>query len=108
MARALRSFRGPVLLIGSDIPTVTTAHIARAFRLLGASPSVLGPTPDGGFWLVGLRHPSRTPTRLFRNVRWSHPRTREETLKTLPHPVGVADQLSDVDSAKDLDSVIGQ
>jgi rSAM/selenodomain-associated transferase 1 len=107
MARALRTFHGPTILIGSDIPGVTRTHIAQAFRLLGQAPSVLGPTPDGGFWLVGLRHPSRAPAKLFENVRWSHPKTRKDTLKTLPHPVATAADLRDVDSAKDLRSIIG-
>jgi len=102
MARALGSTPGPTLLIGSDIPGVTRAHIARAFAALGAAPSVLGPAPDGGYWLVGLRHPSLAPSHLLENVRWSHPKTGADTAKSLPHPIATVATLRDVDTAKDL------
>ena len=58
--------RGPTLLIGSDIPEVTAAHIARAFKALGAAKTVIGPARDGGFWLVGLKHPAKAPEHAFR------------------------------------------
>lgn len=102
MARALCAMPGPAVLIGSDIPDVKRTDIADAFRALGQSPSVIGPARDGGFWLVGLRHPCLASPGLFRNVRWSHPETLEDTLPTLPHPVACAARLSDVDSATDL------
>lgn len=102
MARALRNTGGPSVLIGADIPGVKRHHIARAFRALGTAPSVVGPATDGGFWLVGLAHPERAPFDLFNAVRWSHPRTLADALPTLPHPVALADVLSDVDTADDL------
>ncbi len=98
----LRSTSGPTVLIGSDVPGVRTEHIAQAFRALGRSPSVIGPAPDGGFWLVGLRHPQRSDVALFCNVRWSHPDTLADTLPTLPQPVGYVQTLADVDDAGDL------
>lgn len=108
MARALRSTRGPTLLIGSDIPGITRAHIADAFNLLGGAPSVIGPAPDGGYWLVGLRHPSRAPAGLFANVRWSHAKTRDDTMLTLPHPVAIGATLRDVDTIADLRDILGR
>lgn len=102
MARALAATRGPSVLIGSDIPGITRHHIACAFHALGKAPSVIGPAPDGGFWLVGLRHPGNAPRGLFADVRWSHPDTLSDTLPTLPQPVALIDTLADVDEAKDL------
>ena len=102
MSRALGSMPGPSVLIGSDIPGITRAHIASAFRALGSRPSVIGPAPDGGYWLVGLAHPARTPKDMFRNVRWSHPQTLADTLPTLPQPVALIAKLADVDEASDL------
>lgn len=102
MARALCATHGPTVLIGSDIPGVEPEHIARAFRALGQAPSVIGPAPDGGYWLVGLRHPRFASSGIFRGVRWSHPETRKDTLPTLPQPVALIDTLSDVDEAADL------
>ncbi|MDJ0640509.1 MAG: glycosyltransferase [Paracoccaceae bacterium] len=102
MARMLRATPGPTVLIGSDIPGVSPAHLARAFSILGRRPSVLGPAPDGGYWLIGLRHPGLAPSGFLQNVRWSHPKTLNDTLPTLPGPVGYVNQLSDVDKASDL------
>lgn len=102
MARALTATQGPSVLIGSDIPGVEPCHIARAFRALGQAPSVIGPAPDGGYWLVGLRHPGLAPASLFQNVRWSHPDTLDDTLPTLPQPVARIDMLNDVDEIADL------
>lgn len=102
MARALGQTQGPTILIGSDIPGVTRAHIARAFQGLRTAGSVVGPATDGGYWLVGLYHPKRRDPNLFQGVRWSTPYTLKDTLKTLPRPISFADELNDVDTAADL------
>lgn len=102
MARVLAMTTGPSVLIGSDIPGVERRHVARAFRALGGSPSVIGPAMDGGFWLVGLRHPGASPAGLFHGVVWSHSETRRQTLPTLPQPVAMVDALADIDEAADL------
>lgn len=102
MARALAATPGPTVLIGSDIPGIGRAHIADAFETLGAKSSVIGPAVDGGFWLVGVKHPTVFDHRLFKEVRWSHPRTLQDTLPTLPAPTGFVARLQDVDDAADL------
>ena len=102
MRRALMATPGPSLLVGSDIPGITRAQIARAFAALGAAETVIGPAKDGGFWLVGLKHPGRAPGTLFEGTRWSHPETLADTLPSLPQPVATTDTLSDVDTAQDL------
>jgi uncharacterized protein len=88
----------PAVLVGSDIPALDTHHIAEAFRLLGQKDLVFGPAEDGGFWLVGARHPRRLPP-LFERVRWSGPDTLADTLGGVPQwiRVGYADRLDDVD-----------
>ena len=108
MVRALRGVPGPAVLIGGDIPEVSPKHIAEAFRFLGRYESVIGPAHDGGFWLIGLRHPTRAGRGLFQGVRWSHPDTLREALPTLPAPVAMAATLQDVDTAADLHRAKGQ
>jgi uncharacterized protein len=93
---------GPILIVGSDIPSIRPAHIAEAFRLLGGADAVLGPATDGGYWLVGLK---RTPRVLkpFARVRWSGPYALADTLANLDGSrVALAARLSDVDTADDL------
>jgi rSAM/selenodomain-associated transferase 1 len=48
-----------VVLIGSDCPDVDRAVVRRAFDALDQSDLVLGPSQDGGFYLIGLTAPRR-------------------------------------------------
>lgn len=91
----------PVVIVGADIPGLRRRHIADAFRKLGAADAVIGPAPDGGYWLIGLRHVP--PPGLFAGVRWSTAEARADTLATLRGlRVAVAETLADVDEAADL------
>ncbi len=102
--RMQRLFRGlppgPAIIVGSDIPAITTSDIAKAFRLLGNADAVFGRAPDGGYWLVGLR---RTPRLLapFAGVRWSGPHALADTLGNLKGRVAFAATRSDVDTEED-------
>ncbi len=102
MARLIRSCHGPTLVIGADIPNIQRTNIQNAFVALGRAPSVLGPAPDGGYWLVGLRHPKLAPSNLLSGVRWSSENAMEDTRKTLPQPVALTEMLRDVDTVADL------
>jgi rSAM/selenodomain-associated transferase 1 len=100
MARPLRTFPpGPVLVVGTDIPELGTAQIARAFAALGTNDMVFGPATDGGYWLVGARRRPIVPRRLFEGVRWSSEHALADTLAGLPRGFRVAmlDPLDDVD-----------
>jgi rSAM/selenodomain-associated transferase 1 len=93
---------GPAVIIGTDVPGIARADIARAFRLLGRHDAVFGPAADGGYWLVGARRRPTVP-RLFANVRWSSPHALADTLANLQgRPVTFVATLGDVDEAKDL------
>lgn len=99
--------RGPVIIVGTDIPAIAPRHIASAFRSLGNADAVVGPTPDGGYWLVGLR---RTPRLLspFGEVRWSSEHALADTLANLAgRSVARVAMLADVDGEGDWRSVRG-
>ncbi|WP_319825378.1 TIGR04282 family arsenosugar biosynthesis glycosyltransferase [Thalassovita sp.] len=104
MARMLRSMPpGPVCIIGGDIPGVTRAHLARAFRALGDHDAVFGPAPDGGYWLVGLKRVGAVPDGLFQGVRWSSEHALADSVNSLRgRRVALVDVLRDVDTAADL------
>jgi rSAM/selenodomain-associated transferase 1 len=95
---------GPVIIIGADIPGVTAAHVAEGFRLLGRHDAVLGPAPDGGYWMIGLRRGGRAvPVGLFQGVRWSSAHALADTVASLaPLDVGFGARLRDIDEAADL------
>ena len=105
--RMARQFRrapaGPVVIIGADIPGITRTHIASAFRALGPNEAVVGPAPDGGYWLIGLARRRSTPPNLFKAVRWSTRHALADTLATLPdHRIARIESLRDVDTAREL------
>lgn len=96
---------GPVVVVGSDIPGITPAHIASAFRALGRSEAAFGPAPDGGYWLVGFarrRLRGRAFLRVFAGVRWSSAHALADTRARLPRDLSVAvlETLEDVDDAE--------
>ncbi len=93
--------RGPTIIVGTDIPAIEPSHIAAAFRALGRGDAVLGPTPDGGYWLVGLKRSPRI-LRPFAGVRWSSAHALADTAANLAgQKVGRAARLADVDDAGD-------
>lgn len=98
--------RGPMVVIGTDIPKVTPVEIAQAFQALGRHDIVFGPATDGGFWLVGMRRSPRV-FQLFHDVRWSTPHTLQDCLDGLRthHGLRVATvaTLSDADESADLE-----
>ena len=97
-----RSAPGPVIIVGTDIPSIGVSHIREAFRLLGRHDAVLGPATDGGYWLVGLKRRPRVP-KPFRAVRWSSPQALEDTVANLSGlSVAHVATLSDVDTAEDF------
>ena len=104
MARMLRrAAPGPACVIGADIPGVGRPQIAAAFAALGDHDAVFGPAPDGGYWLVGLKHPRRQPPTFFRNVRWSTPHALADSAASLPdHRIAHVQTLRDVDTVDDL------
>ncbi|MDE3154064.1 MAG: TIGR04282 family arsenosugar biosynthesis glycosyltransferase [Acidobacteriota bacterium] len=69
-----------VVLIGTDLPTLPSVHLAQAAGALtgGERPRVvLGPAEDGGYYLIGLAGPE---PRLFGGIAWSTPRVLEQTV----------------------------
>jgi len=96
---------GPVVVIGTDVPSIKSTHIQDALKALGSHDAVLGPSPDGGYWLVGLKRRPRIP-RAFSSVQWSSRKTLEQTLTNLSGlTVARVASLPDVDEARDLVSV---
>ncbi len=104
MARIFRSApAGPVVIVGADIPDISPLLIAKAFRALGNHDAVIGPAPDGGFWLIGLKNMRAVPNTLFDNVRWSSEFALQDTLQTLGSlSIAKIDVLQDIDTFEDL------
>jgi hypothetical protein len=97
-----RQREDPVIIVGMDTPQVDRSHLDRAAALLhDGSSAVLGPASDGGYWLIGLRHPSRG---LFDDVQMSVSATGEQqaaSLRTKGYAVAHIEELRDIDLPDD-------
>ena len=66
-----------VVIIGSDCPGLTTDLLRDAYAALTTHELVIGPATDGGYYLLGMRHPH---PELFQEMKWSTDAVYEETL----------------------------
>lgn len=69
-----------VCLIDSDSPTVPAENFAEAVELLSTREDcvVLGPSDDGGYYLIGVKKPHR---HLFERIDWSTERVLNQTIQ---------------------------
>jgi len=91
-----------VVVIGGDCPLLTSVQINQAFERLDSYPVVIGPSTDGGYYLIGMNQPVLNA---FSRIQWSTPAVFSETVKSLEKE-GVAHatlpHLTDVDEWEDL------
>ena len=80
-----------VCLIDSDSPTVPAENFAEAVELLSRSEDrvVLGPSDDGGYYLIGVKKPHR---HLFEQIDWSTERVLNQTIQRATE-IGIAVKL---------------
>jgi uncharacterized protein len=103
MLAALEAGGGPTLVIGTDCPCRTAAHLrAAAEALHDGADVVLIPAEDGGYVLIGARAPQ---AELFNGVDWGTPTVLAETRKriaALNLKSVELDPLWDIDTESDL------
>jgi len=91
-----------VVLVGTDIPDLAPAHLETASDRLEQNDLVIGPSEDGGYWLVGM---SRLEN-IFEGIAWSTATVLETTLNLARRKgmtISLLDPLSDLDDSDDLD-----
>jgi uncharacterized protein len=108
-ARMERAFAGAfadgadrAIVVGTDLPGITSDLIRGAFELLERTEVVIGPADDGGYYLLGLR---RLVPGLFAGVPWSTPAVLTKTLGRLRVEGIVPEMLErrrDVDVVEDI------
>lgn len=77
---AFMNHAGRVVVIGTDSPWLTSADIEAAFHALEHASVTVGPTEDGGYYLIGLAKP--VPA-LFEDIAWSTSGVYQETLEKI-------------------------
>ena len=93
-----------VVLIGSDIPDLPLEFIEEAFTSLREKDVVIGPSFDGGYYLIGFKNKTFSP-RVFDGIPWSTKRVFEETITVLKQEgltVHTLHPLRDIDTIDDL------
>lgn len=93
-----------VIIIGSDCLELTDALIKQAFRELDESEIVIGPSRDGGYYLLGMTeyHPT-----ILDKKTWSSPKLLSETLRSVEElklHLTTLPTLKDIDKLEDMPS----
>jgi len=94
------------VVIGADLPTLPVSHLRAAFAALERRPVVLGPSLDGGYYLIGLRAPQ---PELFEGIAWSTNQVLGQTIDRINQlGLGVEglEPWYDVDTVDDLDFLV--
>lgn len=102
LERALSRGAPRAVLVGSDVPGLDEAVLTQAFSALADHDLVLGPSHDGGYYLVGLRRPC---PQLFEGISWSSGRVLAQSLavaRDLGLRVALLKRLRDVDRPGDI------
>ena len=96
----------PVILIGTDLPDLHQQDLLTAIDRLNHSPLVLGPSRDGGYWLIGLGA-KEDPHWAFHSIPWGTDavcRLTIERAQRLGRPPELLGWRNDIDEISDLRS----
>jgi rSAM/selenodomain-associated transferase 1 len=96
------------IIIGSDLPYLTPHVLERYFAKLVENSMVLGPTVDGGYYVIGFTHQSFNPS-VFENIEWSTNTVLQETIN-IAQAQGLSvfqgPRLRDIDTFDDLKMIM--
>lgn len=91
-----------IAIIGTDSPTLPLIYIKQAFKKLESVDIVIGPSLDGGYYLLGLKKPVK---KLFNKITWSSDRVFNQTLekaKLLNLQINILPYWYDIDTIEGL------
>lgn len=98
---AFKSGSRRVVLIGTDVPEITLEHLEDAFCHLKDNDVTLGPSTDGGYWLIGMNRPCD----IFSGMSWGCGTVLDQTLSLVKRnrlSVSLLSPLRDMDTLEDL------
>ncbi len=87
------------VLIGSDLPTIDGEPLQQALRALSEHDVVIGPSIDGGYFLIGLKKPA---SELFSDIPWS---TDQVTSLTQQKAIALRLSIMLLPQERDLDTI---
>ena len=77
---AFRSGFQRVMVVGTDTPWMERNLVLRTFQMMRTADTVIGPTADGGYYLIGAR---RFIPAMFRNIPWGSRQVLDRTLAAI-------------------------
>lgn len=92
------------ILIGTDFPDLPVDIIVEAFNGLDKGGSTIGPSRDGGYYLIGFKKETFTPA-VFQNIPWGTQDVFERTVeyfKQRRKPLHILPLWRDIDTYEDL------
>ena len=91
-----------ILLVGSDSPTLPISYISEALTRLDSRDTVIGPSTDGGYYLIGF---SATVPHVFEEIAWSTADVFQQTVTRIREAevtLGLLPPWYDIDTPQDL------
>ena len=91
----------PVVIIGSDLWKLEISDIKDAFRILKNKDVVIGPSTDGGYYLIGMNY---LDTKIFENKNWGQESVLKDTIRDIDDKknIHLLDKKTDIDTYDDL------
>ncbi|NQU02969.1 MAG: glycosyltransferase [Syntrophaceae bacterium] len=96
------------VLIGSDIPDLPREILEEALFSLENHDAVIGPSRDGGYYLIGFKKDTLTP-QVFKNIPWGAPTVLAATMgvfTTRENDVHLLPEWNDMDTPDDLADLV--
>ena len=96
-----------ILVVGSDSPTLPISYISQALGLLDSRNIVIGPSTDGGYYLIGFSVETLATTvpHVFEEIAWSTVEVFQQTvarIQSAKATLGLLPPWYDIDTAEDL------
>lgn len=100
MHAASEEFGYPVAIVGADVPGIEASCLSRTHKLLLEGQNVIGPSLDGGYYLIGLGQPE---PRVFSDIQWGTNKVLKPTLRRARFSLLAS--MNDVDRWSDVLSI---
>lgn len=101
-AKVFSSGAKKVVIVGTDVPDLSAEIIREAFNKLDESDVVIGPSKDGGYYLLGMK---KLHNQLFEDIEFSTAEVYSETVSRLKNfnlTYHILPELQDIDTEEDL------
>ncbi len=99
---------GATILIGTDLPTLSKIDLLEAINVLKKKDMVIGPSEDGGYWLIGFSKKLINPlfSWPFNGINWGSNQVLNETIHiatTKEVDYQLLRSQNDIDTIEDLE-----